>query len=76
MRAVWGHLLDEQLSQRPLELQELSSALEVLGSLGLTCSLRLPQDVDGAVVRSQLQIELILRSLSPSLAKRQVKALL
>jgi len=59
-------------------LQELEALLpvtsesrELISSLGVALTDR---DAGGAAVRSPLQIELILLSLSPSSGKRQVKA--
>jgi len=71
-------LLDERLFQQQQELQALLQ--QVLESQGLICSLTEMGEArlaaDGAAERSPLQIELILRSLNPSLGKRLGKALL
>jgi len=71
------HLLGAQLSQQQLALLELLSEPEDPGFLASICSpgtrFRVGVDVG---VRSQLQIKLILHSLHPSSAKKQVKALL
>jgi len=65
-------LLDAQHSQQQLVLQDLLQ--QVLESQGLICSLTETGEhalgEDAGVERSPLQIELILRSLNPSLAKR------
>jgi len=66
--------LDELQFRQLLELQEsLQVILESQGSISSLTSSR--NDVGGGE-RSPLQIELILRSLNPSSAKRQVRALL
>jgi len=70
---VQGLLLDE-LRDRLLELDS-ASALETLEFLESICSRGTTnRSAEGADVRSRLQIELILRSLSQSSGNRRVKA--
>ncbi len=77
MEEVPGPLLDERSSQSALALLELLSELEVQGSLESICFQKTRDHGAGAGVgRSQLQIKLILHSLHPSSAKKQVRALL
>jgi len=69
--------LDEQLCQLLQELLDLSLSEGVLVSPGLISFLMEIGSGDDAVVAlSRLQIELILRSLNPSLGKPQGRALL
>lgn len=68
--------LGEQLSQLLRELQDPSLLEEVLVSPELISFLtEMSHGGVGAVVRSPLQIELILRSLNRSSVKRRVRAL-
>jgi len=76
---VRSHSLDAQLSLRLSALLVASLDLKDSESQELISSLTaelLEAAVGGGAVRSPLQIELILRSLSRSSAKPQVKALL
>jgi len=68
-------LLDEELLEQLSLVQGLlQEILEFQASI--SSQEMSPRDAVAGAVRSQLQIELILRSLSPSSAKPQVKALL
>ena len=68
--------LDGQLFQLLQELRVLSLSEEVWVSPELICFLESRSEDGGVGVRSQLQTELILRSLNPSSARQLVKALL
>jgi len=74
---VRSHSLDERRCQQLLALLDLWHSEGDSGSQELISFLTESSSVDvDVVVRSPLQIELILRSLNPSSAKPQVRALL